>query len=259
MNNSKRGFILVIILAVILVGVIIAGTIKDKHESKINNEEYSAYVEAASEESEESNKTDYEEVDSSKTEGLVEKLRAKQEIKILMLGDDMAMSIGRSSDSGIWSEGIKNLLQTTYGSKADLKLLAKEGATTETGVTLVKENDLSDYDLVILCYGNNDNKNSLKVQDVKTNYTEIITKIREKSPHALMIAVLESSLELNNSYRLAISEVATSNSLIIADMRNAFNSSGMKESSLAKNGFPNDQGYQVYTQAIGDKIKGAMG
>ena len=259
MNNSKRGFILVIILAVILVGVIIAGVIKDKQESKISNEEYSAYVEAVSEESEESNKTDYEEVDPSKTEGLVEKLRAKQDIKILMLGDDMAISIGRSSDSGIWSEGIKNLLQTTYGSKADLKLLGKEGATTETGVALVKENDLSEYDLVILCYGNNDNKNSLKVQDVKTNYTEIITKIREKSPHALMIAVLESSLELNNSYRLAISEVATSNSLIIADMRNAFNSSGMKESSLAKNGFPNDQGYQVYTQAIVDKIKGAMG
>ena len=170
----------------------------------------------------------------------------------------MAMSKGRTSDSGIWSDGFKHLIETTYGSKVNLTLLAKEGATLETGLRATKENDISDYDLAILCYGNNDAKTSRKISDVKENYAEIVKNIKAKSPEALMIAILESSLELNNAYRMAIIESADSNSLIKVDMREAFNSSGKKEAAISKNGFPNDTGYQIYTQTLGNKIKKAM-
>ena len=40
MNNSKRGFILVIILSVILVLVIGAGMIKEKRDNNKSKEEY---------------------------------------------------------------------------------------------------------------------------------------------------------------------------------------------------------------------------
>ena len=259
MNNSKRGFILVIILSVVLVLVIGAGTIKEKRDNKKSTEEYNTYMqEIENKEVGENTEASEEKVDSSKIKGCINKLKAKQDVKVLILGDDMAISKGRTSDAGIWSDGIKNLIETTYGSKVNLTLLAKEGATLETGLKATKENDISDYDLAILCYGNNDAKESRKISDVKENYTDIVKNIKAKSPEALMIAVLESPLELNNSYRMAVIEVADTNSLLKADMREAFNSSGKKESSISKNGFPNDTGYQIYTQTIGDKIKKAM-
>lgn len=257
MNNSKKGFVLVVLLSIILVLVIVAGVIKEKHDNKTNNEEYDRYIQETQIEDADDKDTE-ENVDSSKVKGFINKLKAKQDVKILILGDDMALSIGRSSDAGIWSDGVKNLIETTYGSKVNLTLLAKEGATLETGLTTTKENDMSGYDLTILCYGNNDSKASRKVSDVKEDYTEMVKNIKDKSPDSLMIAVLESSLELNNPYRLAVVEVATNNSLIKADMREAFNSSGKKDSSISKNGFPNDTGYQIYTQTIGKKIKEAM-
>lgn len=258
MNNSKRGFILVIILSVILVLVIGAGMIKEKRDNNKSMEEYTRYIEETGSKEADEKENAEEQLDSSKIKGFINKIKTKQDVKVLMLGDDMAMSVGKTSDAGIWSDGVKNLIETTYGSKVSLTVLAKEGATTETGVAATKENDISGYDLVILCYGNNDSKQSIKTSAVKENYTNIVGNIKAKSPDALMISILESSLELNNAYRLAIVEVATNNSLIKADMREAFNSSGKKESSLAKNGFPNDTGYQLYTQTIGKKIKEAM-
>lgn len=257
MNNSKKGLILIALLSIILVLVIGAGLIKERYENKTNKEEYDRYIEETQIEETKDKNTEGS-IDSSKIKGFINKLKAKQDVRVLILGDDMALSVGRNSDSGIWSGGVKNLIETTYGSKVDLTVLASEGATLENGLTTTKEKDISDYDLTILCYGNNDSKASRKVSTVKENYTEIVKNIKDKSPDSLMIAVLESSLELNNPYRLAVVEVAATNSLIKADMREAFNSSGKKDSALSKNGFPNDTGYQIYTQTIGKVIKEAM-
>lgn len=260
-NNSKKGLIVIIFLVIILVGVIVAGTIKEKRDSKVLNQEYINSVKTSEieEENQQVDNNNAENIDVSKVKGLGEKLRAKVDVRVLVLGDGIAMSQGRNSDNGIWSEGVKNLIETTYGSKVTMTLLAQQGATTETGVTAVRENDIKNYDLVIICYGQNDNNKSLKTSDVKNYYKSIVDKIRNESPDASIIAVLESTLELNNVYRNAIQEVATANYLNVADMKNAFLSSGVKESTLVSSSLPNDQGYQVYTQTIGNTIRTILG
>lgn len=259
MNNSKRGFILVVILSVILIMLIIAGVIKERHDNKLSEEEYVSCNEMYEKKALEENVPEESTKDPSKIIGLANKLKGKQDVNVLILGDDIAMSTGRKSEAGIWSDALKNLLESTYGSKVNLKLVAKEGATTEMGLSDIKENDISDYDLVILCYGSNDRKEARKLSDVKKNYIEIIRQIKQKSPTSLVIAVLESSLELNNSYRLAVLDVAANNYMLVADMRNAFDSSGKSEASISNNGLPNDAGYEIYTQTIAKKIKEVVG
>ncbi|SFU63434.1 Lysophospholipase L1 [Clostridium sp. DSM 8431] len=261
MSNSKKGLYIIIALAAILIVIIGAGKFKEKKENKINNEEYIASMSKASDSNEEKEETTEEEEkqDTSKMKSAPEKLRAKEDVKVLMLGDAIAMSSGRTSENGIWSEGIKSAILKEFGSKASMEVIAQKDATTATGLNQLKNADLSGYDIVILCYGYNDNKDKLKVEDVKADYKAIVDKIMKENNHAMIMSVLESSLELNNPYRSAINEVSTTKSLITVDMKNAFVSSGIKESSLASNGLPNDKGYQVYTQAVESKLKQVVG
>lgn len=260
MNNSKKGITIIILLLIILIGIIGIGTIKERYNNKKDSEEYETSLSISDETGSENEEEEEEDVlDSSKVDGFFEKLRAKQDVKVLMLGDEIAMSKGRTSDNGVWSEGVKNLIERNYGSKAALELAAQENATTASGLTKIQNTDISSYDLIILCYGYADNNAGVKVEDVKNNYKSIINKIMKENSNATIIVVLESMLPINNPYRAAINEIATSNSLIIADMKNAFVSSGLKESSLANKGLPNDRGYQVYTQTIEKRIKESMG
>lgn len=256
MNNSKKGLFIIGILCAILVIVVGAGKVKERHENKINTEEYIASVTASQEAADQ--KQEEQEQDKAKLKSAVDKLRAKEDVKVLMLGDCIAMSSGRTSENGIWSEGIKNAILKQFGSNASMEVIAQKDATTATGLTQLQNADLSGYDIVILSYGYNDNKDKLKVDDTKANYKAIVDKVLKENNHAMIISVLESSLELNNPYRAAINEVSTTKSLIIADMKNAFITSGVKESTLASNGLPNDKGYQIYTQTIENKLKQAV-
>ena len=106
MNNSKRGFILVIILSVILVLVIGAGMIKEKRDNNKSMEEYTRYIEETVIKEADEKENAEEQLDSSKIKGFINKIKTKQDVKVLMLGDDMAMSVGKTSDAGIWSDGV---------------------------------------------------------------------------------------------------------------------------------------------------------
>jgi hypothetical protein len=264
LNNSKKGLLTVIALALILICVLAAGILKDKKLNNANKEEYTASLTSASKEepkeTKEEAKVEEKPVVEKDTQNLdfYGKLKEKQSVRVLILGDGLAMSQGRASDNGVWDQGVANLIQSTYGSKVELKSLAQSGASTSVGVSVVKDSDIKDYDLVITCFGQNDSNTLVNPSQMKTNYNSIITEIKSKSPKATIIPVLPNTLALDNTYRLTIQKVATENKLTCADMKKAFTESGMQESSLINGYLPNDKGYQIYTQTIGNVIKAGV-
>ena len=256
MKNSKEKLqtIIIVILTIVLVFTLTIGIIKDKNENKKSVEEYNELSN-----NDELNK-DEQEVQSNEIvkDDFYGKLRKKEDVKVLVLGDGLALSQGRTSENGIWDQGVKNLIQSTYGSNVELKSLAKNGASSAIGLDTVTNNDISGYDLILVCYGHNDNKINFSVEGFKENYQNIIDKVMEKNPDGIIIPIVPSTLTNDNAYSKAIKEVANNNKLNFADIKTTFINSGIGEGNLSNGVLPNDTGYQLYTESIGNVIKEKM-
>ena len=257
-STDKIENIVIVVLAVILAITLTLGIIKDKKESNKNLEEYNEFINEEGKDKETSSDNVIEESNEVVKDDFYSKLRRKEEVKVLVLGDGLALSQGRNSDNGVWDQGVKSLIQSTYGSNVELKSLAKGGSSSAVGVETVKNNDISGYDLIITCYGHNDNKIGTSIEDFKANYQNIIDEIIQKNPNGIIIPIVPSTLASDNKYSNAIKEVSNTNKLNFADTKTTFINSGIGEGNLTNSGLPNDTGYQLYTQCIGDVIKEKM-
>ena len=261
LNNDKKGIAIIITLILVFAGVLTLGVIKDKKSNEANQAD-NKYIEG-SKTTEVAAKT--EEVKATAQQETPQevldfygKLKNKKAVKVLILGDGLALSQGSTSSSGVWDAGVVNLLKTTYGSTVNLISLAKAGATSSVGLNVAKNNNLEGYDLVITCFGQNDNTSAINSNDFKTNYAGIVKEIKAKSPKATILPILPSTLALDNNYRAKIQEVATENDLTCIDTKTAFTKSGIAEVKLLNGSLPSDVGYQLYTQTIGETIKVGM-
>ena len=260
LNNNKKGIVIIITLIIVLAGVLTLGIIKDRKVNSDNKADYNNYIEeskttevaAKTEEVKETTK----EATSPEELNFYGKLKNKKAVKILILGDGLALSQGSTSNGGLWDAGLRNLIQNTYGSTVELISLAKAGSASSVGLTVAKSNNLEGYDLVITCFGHNDSNSAININDFKTNYTGIVNEIKVKSPKVIILPLLPSTLPLDNKYRLKIQEVATENSLTCIDTKTAFINSGITEAKLLNGNLPSDIGYQVYTETVGNVIKG---
>lgn len=269
MSNSKKGFAIIVALFIILCAVLFVGIKKDRELSKKNEEEYIASLanttkdeaignKESNEEIVESNEETSETKTEEKTkeaEDFYGKLKNKESVRVLVLGDGIALSQGHSTENGIWDKQVANFLETTYGSKVELKSLAKSGSTTAIGLETVNGNDISNYDLVFTCFGQNDNNSLVSVNSTKSNYEGIINQIKIHSPNAIIIPIIPNTLSFDNTYRLTIMQVASANSLEVADMKKVFSEANVSEQSLILNTVPNEEGYKLYVKTITDLIK----
>lgn len=262
LNNNKKGIAIIITLILAFAGVLTLGIIKDRKVNSDNQADYNKYIEK-SKTTEVAAKTE-EVKGTTKVETKLEdlnfygKLKNKTAVKILILGDGLALSQGSTSSAGTWDAGVSNLIQNTYGSTVGLTSLAKAGAASSVGLTVAKSNNLEGCDLVITCFGHNDSNSAININDFKTNYTAVVNEIKIKSPKVVILPLLPSTLPLDNKYRLKIQEVAQENGLTCIDTKTAFINSGITETKLLNGNLPSDIGYQVYTEAIGNVIKAEM-
>ena len=248
-SNKKLETAIILGLSVVLVVTLIIGIVKDRNLTEKNTEEYNEFMV----EYEANKKKDKS--DQTLTDNLYNKLRKKEDVKILILGDGIVSTQTIGSENGIFGEGVKKVIETTYGSKVELKLLAKNGASSEVGVETVKNNDISGYDLVIICYGHNDNETGILPEKFKDNYQEIVDEIKKANPNATIIPIVPSTLDSDNKYSNVIKEVSNSNELNFADMKLGFVESNLGEYNLGNGGFPNDAGYNLYIESIGKIIE----
>lgn len=259
MNNGRKGISMIVVLSCILVGVLTLGIIKDKKLSKENKEDYNNYIASQKDKVSDTESTkekgDAENSDKKDKEAnFYDKLKSKSPVKVLVLGDGIALSQGSTTNGGEWAEGVANLIKNTYGSEVELKSLAKSGTKAADGLIIAKNNDFTSYDLVITCYGQTDNNAKVDINSFKTSYNDMIKEIKSKNNNIVIIPVLESTLTVDNNYRKAIIETAENNSLTAADVKQAFVDSGA-EASLNNGSLPNDKGYKYYETTIGNVIK----
>ena len=247
MGKNKKETIVIASLLLILTVVLVIGIIKDKKLLEKNNIEYDNWKENNLIQDETSTIND---VKVEKSKNFYEKLKSNEYVNILVLGDDIALSEGRRSDDGIWTEGLKYLIKNTYNTENTLTNVSEKGYLIESAVQNIINSDIANYDLVILCFGYSNYVSGSDIESFRNSYTNIIDEIYKQKENITILSMVQSELDTNSPYGNIVKEVSLSKGLSIIDTHEAFKNSGI-EYALSDNGvLPNDIGYQIYTETI---------
>ncbi len=197
----------------------------------------------------------------------LQKLRDRQELSIVLLGD----SISTGCNASAWGGGapfqppyqdlLVQHLQAHYGAKVKLTNLSVGGQSTPWGITMVDQVALHRPDLVILAFGMNDSA-SRSAEEFGQNTAAIIKNTRDILPNTefILIASMLGNrdwVRLNHDvfpkYRDQLAALCEPG-IALADMTSVWNEflKRKKDSDLTGNGVnhPNDFGHRVYAQVL---------
>lgn len=166
------------------------------------------------------------------------------DVNILVVGDSIAEGAGASDAEHNWANLLSIELSEKYNIKTSLTNVSMGGNTSYAGyVRAMNLDDSIDYNLVILCYGQNDNE---KLFDLY--YEGMLRSVKTKYPKASVISVLESS-QRDYTYKMnMIQSIAKHYDIPVADTISAFSSD---YDNLSTDGVhPNDEGHKVYSDTI---------
>ena len=254
--NKKKGILGIVVLIMLLGIALILGIRRDNKLKNENKEDYNNWQQENS-----NNETPKEQVEEPKVlkVDFYTKLKNKEEVKVVIIGDRIALSEGKTSAGGIWSEGVAYIINKDFGTKATVDLLAKQELTVTTALQLVSGKNLKQYDLAILCLGHNDNEINLNTSDFKEQYIQLLSEIKSKGDGITTMLLLPSTLKKDNIYRKIMEQSARRNLINIIDTRETFEKNGVVQKELINGELPNDLGYQYYTttfaKVLHDNIK----
>lgn len=165
-------------------------------------------------------------------------------VNVLVVGDSIAE--GGQGEKG-WCTLLKNNLRETYNIKISFTNVSMGGNASYAGyVRTMALNDDVDYDLAIICYGQNDSMDGFS-----TNYESIIRAIRSKYPDCSIISILESSQQTYTEKMTTIQSICGHYGIPVADTIAAFNNSGKAYEDLSNDGVhPNDAGQEIYFETV---------
>jgi len=179
-------------------------------------------------------------------DGFYRKLRKGQDVSILVNGDSIGAGSG-ATEGNSWTDLLKSYVESEYHVSCLLTNISMGGNSSYAGY--VRENILNDdvsYDLVIICYGENDGRKTLP-----TEYEAIIRSAEKKYPSCNIISILESSQREYTEKIRAIEELAQYYDIRTADTIAAFNDSEKKYEELTVDEkHPNDKGYRLYFEEL---------
>ena len=173
-----------------------------------------------------------------------QKLACGEDIRLLIVGD----SIGAMP----WTNDVAAWIEDNYLVGCTIKNISLGSNTSYSG--FVSEKLLEDgiaYDLVIVCYGQND-----VPQGFAADYEALIREVLIKNKFPSVIAVLESSQREYTEKMQAISELAGYYDLQLADTIKAFENSGYSYEALSADGVhPNGIGQDIYACTVEEVIR----
>lgn len=244
--KKNKDIIMIIILTLILVITIITGVIKDKTLMEKNKKEVIQMNEL--------NKKEREEKQRISNLNVYEKLKENRDVNILVVGDGIGAQVGLESNESGWIFKLQNYLRNNYHCKVNVNNISIGLAISYQGYNDVMKENLSNYDLVILCYGQNDRR-ILDVKQFNIIYEALIRQIRVKNPNCDIIPIIESPLREYNDYANSIISISNYYGFNYADTIKGFNTSGIDYLQLTTDGvFPNVKGYDIYFNTIKDII-----
>lgn len=176
-----------------------------------------------------------------------QKLSDGLDVNVLVVGDSIGAGAGTETDGQQWFKQLQSYLRTVNKASALVANVSMGGNASYAGyVRTMALNDDVDYDLAIICYGQNDGADGFS-----TNYESIIRAIRSKYPDCSIISVLESSQREYTEKMTTIQSICDHYGIPIADTIAAFNNSGESYDELSNDGVhPNDAGQEIYYETV---------
>ena len=165
----------------------------------------------------------------------------KLPINILINGD----SIG----DGLYTSALSSVIESEFGSKVQIDNISLPGNTSFAGFC---QNNINyqpekSYDLIFLCYGQND----LDSDNFSFDYENLLRSTIIKYPDAQILPILESSQKTYSNKIKKIMELCEYYNIAYVDTIHSFNASGFPYQQLTLDGIhPNTLGYKIYCQEI---------
>ena len=176
-----------------------------------------------------------------------QKLACGEDIRFLIVGD----SIGALE----WTNDVASWIQDNYLVRCEIKNISLGSNTSYSGY--VSEKLLDDgiaYDLVLVCYGQND-----APLGFAADYEALIREVLTKNDMPCVISVLESSQREYTEKMQDIGKIADYYGLQIADTIEAFENSGYSYEVLSSDGVhPNGIGQSIYAQTVKEVIRNCV-
>lgn len=178
------------------------------------------------------------------SDSFYQKLADGFDVNILIVGDSIGEGAGVSDVSHSWANLLAKDIDSTYGVKTKLANVSMGGNTSYAGyVRTMALSDNVDYDLVVLCYGQNDSNINFGLY-----YESIIRAVKIKYPKASIISVLESSQRSYTEKMQTIQSIAEHYGIPIADTITPFQANyNALTNDLVH---PNNDGQQIYFQQL---------
>lgn len=183
--------------------------------------------------------------------GFYQKLNKGEDVNILINGDSIGAGSGATKGNS-WTDLIKAYVESEYQVSCNVANISLGGNGSYAGYVLLNAlDDGTDYDLMVVCYGQNDEE-----APFFTEYEALIRSALKKYPSLNIISVIESSQRDYTEKMREIEEIAEYYDLRTADTIAAFNNSGKKYEDLTVDALhPNDEGYKLYFEAVKEVIE----
>lgn len=179
------------------------------------------------------------------------KITLGQPISILVAGDSIGAGSGASKPEYNFANRLKATLQEKYSVSSSIVNTSMSGNTTYASLIRVFKLKGYNFDLVILCSGQNDNASNLGKY-----YEALIRNIKIKYPNAEIISVLQSSQKTYTDKIKTIQTIAQYYNIPTADTIAPFtNGENGSYTSLTVDGIhPTNRGYAIYAKVLEDLI-----
>lgn len=193
---------------------------------------------------------------SDKYNSVYNKIKANENVKILLLGDELTSGLISDNSTYPVAENLSSFFKTTYNINCDFQYLQQKDATIINGFQLLDSNpDLKDFDLVILSFGLKDAKDNSSLKSFAQNYSDLIGKLKSRNYNCLITALLPPSLNNDNEYVSEMKHICSSNNISYADTNNYFEKSDAEKDSLIVNNLPTSSGYDLVVSSICNLIR----
>lgn len=236
-NKNTVLIILIVIMAVVL-GILMWGEKKKANAETQELTKLNEQIFAENQAKEEALKQKEAE------DSFYQKLTDGFDVNVLVVGDSIAEN-GQGENG--WCTLLQNNLKKTYNNRVSFTNVSMGGNASYAGyVRTMALNDDVNYDLAIICYGQNDG-----ADDFSTNYESIIRAIKSKYPDCSIISILESSQRTYTEKMTAIQSICEHYCIPVADTIAAFNNSGKAYDDLTGDGVhPNEAGQEIYFETV---------
>lgn len=184
-----------------------------------------------------------------------QKLQTKEAVRVAVLGDSIGAGAGAATGKG-WVPLVQQWMQERYGCDVTLDNYSVGGTTSFYGYYMCKTamqvnvNEYGAYDLVIICYGQND-----AAPNFGLVYEAMLREVKMLNPDCQILTLLEHSQRKYTAKIKKIIGLSKYYGADVVDMIAAYANSGYSYEQLCYDEVhPNEAGHLVYRDAVNGMI-----